>query len=96
MKVDRFTKAVLTIIAVCLVLLTLKEYDIISDAEAQGVTDVNIKQINGKSIQNSPTRHGMYNGLPVVIYTPLKTKIGSVAWPLSQGGQGQLRVEVMR
>ena len=46
MKVDRFTKAVLTGIFLCLVLLTLKEYDIISDAEAAkaSITDVNIKK----------------------------------------------------
>ena len=36
MQVDRYTKTALTVIAVCLVLLTLKEYEIVSDAEAQG------------------------------------------------------------
>ena len=35
MQVDRYTKTALTVIAVCLVLLTLKEYEIVSDAEAQ-------------------------------------------------------------
>ena len=35
MQVDRYTKTALTVIAVCLVLLTLKEYEIVSGAEAQ-------------------------------------------------------------
>ena len=64
MQVDRYTKTALTVIAVCLVLLTLKEYEIVSDAEAQGrsgqfqsnvasanqVMDVNIVSINNKSL----------------------------------------------
>ena len=55
MKVDRFTKAVLTGIFLCLVLLTLKEYDIISDAEAAkaGITNVNIARIDGNSLPNA-------------------------------------------
>ena len=57
-------KTALTFIAVCLMLLTLKEYEIVSDAEAQGrsgqfqsnvasanqVMDVNIVSINNKSL----------------------------------------------
>ena len=64
MQVDRYTKTALTVIAVCLVLLTLKEYEIVSDAEAQvrssqfqsndssanQVIDVNIVSINNKSL----------------------------------------------
>jgi hypothetical protein len=69
MQVDRYTKTALTVIAVCLVLLTLKEYEIVSDAEAQvrsgqfqpndssanQVMDVNIVSINGESFdQRTP------------------------------------------
>ena len=39
MQVDRYTKTALTVIAVCLVLLTFKEYEIVSDAEAQGILE---------------------------------------------------------
>ena len=69
MQVDRYTKTALTVIAVCLVLLTLKEYEIVSDAEAQGrsgqfqsnvasanqVMDVNIVSINNKSLGHRDT-----------------------------------------
>ena len=93
MKVDRFTKSVLTIIAVCLVLLTLKEYDIISDAEAAkaSITDVNIKKINGIRIKDAPTGNNSFNGLPVVIYA--MTKAGKPAFPIYQDGQARLQVK---
>ena len=68
MKVDRFTKAVLTGIFLCLVLLTLKEYDIISDAEAAtDVTDVNIVSIDGNSLPNGNWKGRMYSFIPVKV-----------------------------
>ena len=92
MKVDRFTKAMLMGIFLCLVLLTLKEYDIISDAEAANpITDVNIKQISGKLVKSAPTQYAGYNGLPVVIYA--MTKAGKPAFPIYQDGQARLQVK---
>ena len=92
MKVDRFTKAVLTIIAVCLVLLTLKEYDIISDAEAANpITDVNIVSIDGDSLPSGNWAGKSYSFIPVRIqarvggnqgwYTPSMTYSGG-KWKL--------------
>ena len=67
MKVDRFTKAVLTGIFLCLVLLTLKEYDIISDAEAAkaGITNVNIARIDGNSLPSEHWKGKTYSFIPV-------------------------------
>ena len=93
MKVDRFTKAVLTGIFLCLVLLTLKEYDIISDAEAAkaSITDVNIKKINGIRIKDAPTGNNSFNGLPVVIYA--SSGYPSPAHPIESDGQNRLNVK---
>ena len=49
MQVDRYTKTALTVIAVCLVLLTFKEYEIVSDAEAGAPMSVNICKPTGQA-----------------------------------------------
>jgi hypothetical protein len=64
MQVDSYTKTALTVIAVCLVLLTFKEYEIVSDAEAGAPMSVNIVSLQGKPIWG--------NFLPVGI-----TKVGN-------------------
>ena len=53
MKPDLYTKAVLTVIASCLVYFVAKDVVLIQDAHAQsgGVVDVNIVKIDGSSIR---------------------------------------------
>ncbi|NJD24846.1 MAG: hypothetical protein FIB06_05515 [Betaproteobacteria bacterium] len=53
MKPDLYTKAVLTVIASCLVYFVVKDVSPIKDAHAQsgGVVDVNIVKIDGSSVR---------------------------------------------
>ena len=53
MKPDLYTKAVLTVIASCLVYFVAKDIVVIPDAHAQsgGVVDVNIVKIDGSSVR---------------------------------------------
>jgi hypothetical protein len=51
MKIDLYTKAVLTVIAVCLFLLVIQKSPLISDAQAQGPTHVWLDGSNGYSLQ---------------------------------------------
>lgn len=55
MKPDLYTKVVLTVIAVCLVVLAGKELQIIPNAQASGsgVVQVDISYINGHLIRGS-------------------------------------------
>ena len=55
MKPDLYTKAVLTVIASCLVYFVAKDVVLIQDAHAQsgGVVDVNIVRIDGSSVRFS-------------------------------------------
>ena len=46
MKIDVYTKIVLTIIAACLVLLVLKAYNVVTPAYAADVVDVRIRGID--------------------------------------------------
>lgn len=53
MNIDAYTKAVLTVIAACLVWIVLKDANIVTPAHAQTVatvTDVNIVQIGGSPV----------------------------------------------
>lgn len=50
MKSIRYLKAVLTVIAVCLVWICLRDVVIVKPAHAQGTMDVNISGVGGKSI----------------------------------------------
>ncbi len=60
MKIDLFTKTVLSVIAACLILLALKNYEVIKTANAgrRQIIDVNIERVNG---------HSFSNGVPVRI-----------------------------
>lgn len=55
MKPDFYTKAVLTVIASCLVYFVAKDVVLIQDVHAQsgGVVDVNIVKIDGSSVRFS-------------------------------------------
>lgn len=55
MKVDLYTKGVLTVIASCLVYLVVQDITPISNAHAQsaGVIDVNIVKIDGLPLRYS-------------------------------------------
>ena len=55
MKVDIYTKAVLTVIAGCLVYFVVQDITPIKEAHAQsgGVVDVNIVKIDGSPIRYS-------------------------------------------
>ena len=57
MKPDLYTKAVLTVIASCLVYFVAKDVVLIQDAHAQsgGVVDVNIVRIDGSPVRFSST-----------------------------------------
>ena len=61
MKPDLYTKAVLTVIASCLVYFVVKDVVLIPDAHAQsgGVVDVNIVKIDGSRVNSQ------YVSLPV-------------------------------
>lgn len=55
MKPDLYTKAVLTVIASCLVYFVTKDFVLIQDAHAQSgsVVDVNIVKIDSLPLHNS-------------------------------------------
>ena len=57
MKVDFYTKAVLTVIASCLVYFVVQNVAPIKNAQAQsgGVVDVNIVKIDGSPVRFSST-----------------------------------------
>ena len=57
MKPDLYTKAVLTVIAGCLVYFVVQDITPIKEAHAQsgGVVDVNIVKIDGSSVRFSST-----------------------------------------
>ena len=67
MKVDLYTKAVLTVIAACLVYFVVKDAPIMSVAHAQsrGPVDVNIVQVIGKPISYLDV--GLTGALPVIV-----------------------------
>ena len=50
MQSDRYMRAVLTVIAVCLVWICLRDVVIVEPAHAQGRMDVNISGVGGKGI----------------------------------------------
>ena len=53
MKVDRYTKTILTIIAIALCVMLVKPIFVSESVRAyNGVLDVNIKQIDGKRANN--------------------------------------------
>lgn len=72
MKIDLYTKAVLTVIAIALVGILVKDINFVSKAQAEplpaeifstkteGVIDVNIVQMNGKTLGDS-------DGVPVKV-----------------------------
>ncbi len=72
MTVDRYTKAVLTVIAVCLAVLTVQSLFRISAANAQsnrqieisGTVDVNIAKIAGTEVKTA-TLGGAKGALPI-------------------------------
>lgn len=55
MKVDLYTKIILTVIAGCLLYLVSKDIPIVKDAyaQSQGPVEVNIVQIDGKRLWRS-------------------------------------------
>ncbi len=53
MNTDLYTKAVLTVIAVCLFLIVIQKSSLISEARAQGQTHVWIDGANSFSLQNA-------------------------------------------
>ena len=57
MKVDFYTKAILTVIASCLVYFVVQDITPIRDAHAEsgGVVDVNIVKIDGAPVRFSST-----------------------------------------
>ena len=57
MKVDFYTKSVLTVIASCLVYFVVQDVSPIRDAHAEsgGVVDVNIVKIDGAPVRFSST-----------------------------------------
>ena len=57
MKPDLYTKAVLTVIAGCLVYFVVQDITLIKEAHAEsgGVVDVNIVKIDGSSVRFSST-----------------------------------------
>ena len=63
MKLDIYTKAVLTVIASCLVYFVVQDVAPIKEAHAQsgGVVDVNIVKIDGRVLSSS------YASIPVRI-----------------------------
>jgi hypothetical protein len=69
MKTDLYTKIVLTVIAICLCLIVVKEVPYVSTAFAQNRTDpvpVNIVQIGGKNF--GPYQISSYSvALPVKV-----------------------------
>ena len=56
MKPDRYTKAVLTVIAGCLVYFVARDLGIVANAYASNaIVDVNIVKIDGNSLHSSST-----------------------------------------
>ena len=55
MKVDLYTKTVLTVIACCLLYFVLRDISIVPDVRAQsrGTIDVNVVQVAGATISNN-------------------------------------------
>lgn len=54
MKSDRYTKAVLTVIASCLVYFVARDLGVVPNAHAaNAVVDVNIVKIDGSSLSSS-------------------------------------------
>ena len=58
MQSDRYLRAVLTVIAVCLVWICLRDVVIVEPAHAAGLTDVNITHFGGLRLH-------ITSGLPV-------------------------------
>lgn len=57
MKTDKYTKTILTIIAVCLMLIVI-ELASFSPVKANNTLDVNIRSVNNRTV---------FNGVPVII-----------------------------
>jgi hypothetical protein len=53
MKTDLYTKAVLTVIAVCLFLIAIQKSSLIGEARAQGQTHVWIDGANSYALQHA-------------------------------------------
>jgi len=58
MRVDTYTKGVLTVIACCLLYFVVRDAAVIPDARANAVVDVNIVKVAGSTIST-------YEGVPV-------------------------------
>jgi hypothetical protein len=70
MKTDFYTKLVLTIIAVCLMLMVFRDVPVISTAAAQdspAVTDVNIVSISGRALDGDYSARKRIPSLPVEV-----------------------------
>jgi hypothetical protein len=69
MKIDAYTKIVLTVIAGCLVLMVARDVTLVPTAHAQmgaSVTDVNIVQIAGSAV-TAPGNSRFEASLPVTV-----------------------------
>ena len=57
MKIDVYTKAVLTVIACCLLYIVVKDINLVDRAYAQSgrTVDVNLTQIAGRTIEHNDT-----------------------------------------
>ena len=60
MKVDLYTKMMLTVVACCLLYIVAKDISLVKDVRAQsgGVTNVNIVQVAGKQINEYDIPYG--------------------------------------
>lgn len=57
MRIDTYTKGILTIIAICLVLIVI-ELASLSPVKANNTLDVNIRSVNNRTV---------FDGVPVII-----------------------------
>ena len=85
MKTDTYTKTVLTIIAVCLIILAAKSFDgsLISTAHAQingTMVDVNIARIGGFDFKTSSLQNNA--SLPVNIERVRGVELGAPVLPV--------------
>ncbi len=75
MKVDIYTKIILTVIAVCLAVIVLRDINIVSEAQAQAPSELSSgRVVSVKIVGIEKSRRSAWKAIPVEVKLPVEIK----------------------